>query len=57
MTRRVTVHKSRTKENELLTVVTVYEPGINKERIKQMNRYSKRHHVLVPYRNNYKWLR
>lgn len=47
MTRRVTIHKSRTTDGELLQVITIYEPGINKESIKQLSRFDKHHGVLV----------
>lgn len=57
MTRRVTNHKRLSYDNKLLRVITVYEPGVNKETVKQLNRHTKRHHVLIPHKNNYKWLR
>lgn len=56
MTRRVTMHKSQSVDRDDLVVLTVYEPGINKESVKKINKYSKRHYVLVPDKENYEWL-
>lgn len=53
MVRRVTVHHHKTIDNELLPVITIFEPGINKEQVKKINRFSKRHHVLVKRGENY----
>lgn len=47
MTRRVVHHKAMSVDREELNVITIYEPGIKKEDIKKMNKYSKRHGVLV----------
>lgn len=55
MTRRVTIHKSRTTDGELLQVVTIFEPGLSKESIKSMNTYYKHHEVLVFNRYSHKY--
>jgi hypothetical protein len=55
MSRRVIEHLSRTTENELLTVVTVFEDGINKQTARQLVPYSKRHGVLIASESGYEW--
>lgn len=55
MTRQVTEHKFKTIDNEFLQVITVYEPGVNKEQVKKINRYSKRHHVLIKRSDGFDW--
>lgn len=45
--RRVTEHKAKTVDNELLQVATIWEQGMTKEKIKKELPYSKKHHVLV----------
>lgn len=45
--RRVTEHKVKTVDNEFLQVVTIWEQGMTKEKIKKELPYSKKHHVLV----------
>lgn len=56
MTRRVTVHKAESVDHEELVVWTVYEPGLNKEQVKKINRFSKRHYVLIDNQNGIEWL-
>jgi len=55
MTRQVTEHTALSSDRERLSVITVYEQGINKEQVKKINRFSKRHHVLVPRGNEFDW--
>ncbi|MCO7177034.1 hypothetical protein ACFP7A_01305 [Sporolactobacillus kofuensis] len=55
MSRRVVEHLSRTSENELLTVITVFEDGINKQTARQLVPYSKRHGVLISSGDGYEW--
>ena len=53
MARRVVYHKGRTKDNEDLVIITIFEEGLRKEDVKRLSRYSKRHDVLVPNGNFY----
>jgi len=53
MVRRMTIHKHITSDRELLPVITIFEPGINKERVKKINRFSKRHYVLIKNGKDY----
>ncbi|MDP4105293.1 MAG: hypothetical protein Q8935_10080 [Bacillota bacterium] len=55
MIRRVSQHLARTNDNELLTVVTIFEEGCKKEQVKKSNEYCKTHEVLVfnKYSNAY----
>jgi hypothetical protein len=55
MSRRVVEHLSRTTENELLTVITVFEDGINKQTARQLVPYSKRHGVLIDDKGKWEW--
>ncbi|MFB7302595.1 hypothetical protein [Heyndrickxia sporothermodurans] len=57
MTRLVVEHRYQGTDNEILTVVTVFEPGINKEQIKKMNRFTKKINTLIPCGNRYDWKR
>ena len=54
-TRRVVIHAARSVDDEKLIVVSVYEPGINKQQIKLENRYSKKHEVLVSNGESYRY--
>lgn len=54
-TRRVTYHASRSKDSEDLMVVTVYETNINKQAVRKLNPYSKRHQVLIKTGNSYEF--
>lgn len=54
-TRRISKHRAKSADHEDLTVLTIYESGVNKERVKRMNDYSKRHYVLVNYNDEYDW--
>jgi hypothetical protein len=47
MIRRVSSHLARTNDNELLTIVTVFEEYCNKEQVKKSNEYCKTHEVLI----------
>lgn len=53
MVRRVTIHKARTIDGELLPVITIYETGVTKEQIKRLNKYTKQHFLLVQNENSY----
>ncbi len=55
MTRRVVEHTAVTVDRDPLVVVTVYETGINKEKVRELNKFSKRHGVLVRNGENYEW--
>jgi hypothetical protein len=55
VTRRVTEHAKVTLEGDLLQVVTIFEPGINKESVKKLNPFTKRHAVLINRRKNYEF--
>jgi hypothetical protein len=56
MIRRISSHLARTNDNELLTVITVFEPGIRKKDVKQMNNYCKTHSYLASRREKFKWI-
>jgi len=56
MIRRVTEHQAKSIDREYLSVLTIYEPGINKEQVKKINKYSKKHHVLVSRQDKYEWV-
>jgi len=47
MSRRVVTHHGRTKDNEDLTIITVYEPGVSRKEIKKLSPYCKNHEVLI----------
>jgi hypothetical protein len=47
MTRRVAFHQAKSSDGELFQVVTIFEPGVNKETVKKENQFTKRHQVLV----------
>lgn len=53
MIRRVAEHKAITLDGDVLTIITIFEPGASKETIKRETRYSKRHDVLVNNGNFY----
>lgn len=55
MVRRVVQHVAVSVDRERLTVITIYETGINKEQIKRLNEFSKKHEVLVPSDSGYEW--
>ncbi|MGM9925189.1 MAG: hypothetical protein ACI35R_13170 [Bacillus sp. (in: firmicutes)] len=57
MTRRILEQGYHTVDHERLTIVTIYEPGVNKEHIKQENGFSKRHNVLIPVNDSYEFLK
>lgn len=47
MIRSTTLHKSVSVDREELQIITVYEPGVNKQQVKKENKYSKRHGYLI----------
>ncbi|WLR44524.1 hypothetical protein LC087_19345 (plasmid) [Bacillus carboniphilus] len=47
MTRRLASHKQKGPDNEILSVLTIYEEGLSKQDIKKMTPYSKKHGVLI----------
>lgn len=47
MTRCVTTHRKRTKDNEYLTIVTCFEEEVSKQEVKKMNPYSKTYQTLI----------
>lgn len=53
MTRRVVTHHGISKDNEPLTVITIYETKLNKEQIKKLTPYSKTHQVLIKSGDSY----
>ncbi|GIN86955.1 hypothetical protein J6TS2_33410 [Heyndrickxia sporothermodurans] len=53
MTRRVVEHKYKGTDNELLQVVTVFEEGMNKQRIKKLNTFTINR--FVPSGDRYDW--
>lgn len=53
VTRRVVTHKSKNVDNDMLTVVTIFETGCNKVKAKKEIPWSKRHQVLVKRRDKY----
>ena len=55
MPRRVLEQGYHTNDKDRLVIITIYEDGINKETIKKMNRYSKRHRVLVQCEGRYEF--
>jgi hypothetical protein len=55
VTRRVVEHRALSKDREELIVVTVYEEGMNKERIRKESAFSKKHAVLVKRDGKYDW--
>lgn len=55
MIRRVTHHKKMSKDGEMLSIITVYEQGVNREIIKNNSPYCKKHHVLVKNGNSYEY--
>ena len=54
-TRRVITHTARSVDKEKLTIISIYEPGINKQQVKLENRYSKKHGVLVSNGDSYRY--
>lgn len=53
MIRRVVEHAATSKDREKLKVITIYENGINKEQVKEMNQYTKKHGVLIQHGSKY----
>ncbi|MEM5012090.1 hypothetical protein WKH57_15320 [Niallia taxi] len=53
MTRRVVYHQGRTRENDELIIITVFESDLNKSDVKKLMPYSKKHDVLVKSGNFY----
>ncbi|SPU10995.1 Uncharacterised protein [Niallia circulans] len=53
MTRRVVTHHGISRDNEPLTVITIYEPKVNKEQIKKLSPYCKTHQVLIKTGKSY----
>lgn len=49
------MHKARSVDREDLLVITVYEPGVDREHVKRINPYSKRHFVLINRKNGLDW--
>lgn len=47
MIRRVLEQGYHTIDNERLVTITVFEPGVNKQAVRQENQFSKRHKVLI----------
>ncbi|MFX3616245.1 MAG: hypothetical protein ACE3JK_01775 [Sporolactobacillus sp.] len=45
----------RTPENEYFKVITIFEEGINKQDVRRLSPYSKRHGVLVYSRGEWEW--
>lgn len=56
MTRRVIEQVRQSVDRELLQVVVIYEPGVNKQTAKAENRFSKRHKVLIGHGNSYEFM-
>lgn len=50
-------HRAKSSEHEELQVVTVFEEGINKESIKQMNKFTKRYYTLIKGKDSYTYLK
>lgn len=50
-------HRAKSSEHEELQVVTVFEEGINKEEIKQINRNTKRYDTLIKKGQSYTYLK
>ncbi|MFT8319328.1 MAG: hypothetical protein ABF649_00665 [Bacillus sp. (in: firmicutes)] len=55
MIRRVTQHGARTKDNEELVIITVFEPNINKQAVRKLIPYSKKHQVLIQTGDSYEF--
>ena len=45
--RRYTVHTARSIDDEILRVITIYEPFMTKKRIKKLNRFTKKYGQVV----------
>lgn len=54
--RRIATHKSRNKEGETFTVITIYEENMKKEQIKKLTPYSKTHGILVEREGTYEFV-
>lgn len=55
MTRRVLEQGYHTLDRERLVTITIFEPEANKEDVKAVNGYSKRHWVLVLNGDSYEF--
>lgn len=55
MTRRVVETGAATYDREHLTIITIYEEGANKEKVKKLSGLSKRHGVLVKRNNRFEF--
>lgn len=53
----MTYHKAKSSEHEELQVIICYEEGINKESIKQMNKFTKRYDTLIKGKDSYTYLK
>lgn len=55
MIRRVLEQGYHTVDHERLIAITIFESGVDKEMVKQENRFSKRHGVLVGSNNTFEY--
>jgi hypothetical protein len=55
LTRYVVKHYARSREGELLQVITIYEDQLNKESIKQLNGYTKNWGTLIQRNSAMEW--
>ncbi|MDX8359806.1 hypothetical protein [Cytobacillus sp. IB215316] len=56
-TRQVAMHKGISNDRETLSIITIYEPGINKQQVKVENPFTKNWGVLLLDKSNSEWVR
>ena len=56
-TRRVTEHSGKTYDGEMLQIVTVWEESMNKEKVRKLTPFSKKHKVLIKCSGRYEFAR
>jgi len=57
MPRRVVEHEGRTMDRERLTIITIYEETLNKEEVRKLTPFSKKHGCLINYNGRYEFVK
>lgn len=54
-TRRVATYSGKSIDNERLTIISIFESGVNKQQIKTESPYSIKHEVLISNGDVYRY--
>jgi len=57
MSRRVVEHEGRTMDSEHLVVITIFEESLNKQDVRKLTPFSKKHEVLIKRSGRYEFAR